>query len=228
MHIWHSKQFYWKEKDTSKDNNRAGYPEFISSTGYGTGEGLGGYNCRHTYYPFFPYSSTPAYTDKELKALAEETRAYQDKEYTVYEANQKLRAYERAIRKSKRKLVGYEALGDDEAFLLESVRHRLINDEYKAFARGVDLPIKVARTQEVGYKRGMSERSSSFSYWVLSEGKADKLTTNLSLYQKQVDKHLYKIKKPHLFYENWDEFSDREKGGYIHHRKKEIKPLGRI
>lgn len=159
---WQGKQFYWKDKDTGKDNNKAGYPEFISATGYGTGEGLGGYNCRHTYYPYFPNRSTPAYTDKELKALAEETREYQGKEYTVYDANQKLRAYERAIRKSKRKLVGYEALGDDEAFLYESVKLRLTTDEYRAFAKGVDLPTKVARTQEVGYNRGINKKAQSY------------------------------------------------------------------
>lgn len=160
---WQGKQFYWKDKDTGKDNNKAGYPEFISATGYGTGEGLGGYNCRHTYYPFFPNRSTPAYTDKELKALAGEAREYQGKEYTVYDANQKLRAYERAIRKSKRKLVGYEALGDDEAFLYESVKLRLTTDEYRAFAKGVDLPTKVARTQEVGYNKGILKISGAIT-----------------------------------------------------------------
>ena len=45
--------YYWQDKDIVGDNNSAGYPEFIASTDYSTGEGLGGYNCRHSFYPFF-------------------------------------------------------------------------------------------------------------------------------------------------------------------------------
>ena len=29
------------------DVSMADYPDFVSSTGYGTGEGLGGWNCYH-------------------------------------------------------------------------------------------------------------------------------------------------------------------------------------
>ena len=29
------------------DASMADYPDFVSSTGYGTGEGLGGWNCYH-------------------------------------------------------------------------------------------------------------------------------------------------------------------------------------
>jgi len=30
------------------------YPDFIDSTGYGTGGGLCGWNCRHNFIPFNP------------------------------------------------------------------------------------------------------------------------------------------------------------------------------
>lgn len=40
-------------------------------TGYGTGPGLGGWNCRHSMFPFYEDFSTKTYTDDELKELKE-------------------------------------------------------------------------------------------------------------------------------------------------------------
>lgn len=35
------------------------YPYFYDATGYGTGEGLGGWNCRHNFFPYFEGIDTP-------------------------------------------------------------------------------------------------------------------------------------------------------------------------
>lgn len=70
-------------------------------TGYGTGEGLGGWNCRHSFYPFIKGVSKKAYTEKELSELDEKNINLDGKKITVYDAEQKLRTTEYMIRKYK-------------------------------------------------------------------------------------------------------------------------------
>ena len=59
---WQGKVYRWKEKPRT---SRGSYPDFIDSTGYGSGEGLGGWNCRHHFYPYIEGVSERTYTDKE-------------------------------------------------------------------------------------------------------------------------------------------------------------------
>ena len=73
------------------------YPDFRSSTGYGTGAGLCGWNCRHSFYPYFEGLSKPNGVPF--------TREENDE---VYRNTQKQRAYERAIRQSKRELAALD------------------------------------------------------------------------------------------------------------------------
>ena len=45
------------------------YEDFEVATGYGTGPGLCGWNCRHNFYPFYPGVSVRNYTDERLAEL---------------------------------------------------------------------------------------------------------------------------------------------------------------
>ena len=45
------------------------YEDFEAATGYGTGPGLCGWNCRHNFYPFYPGVSVHSYTDERLAEL---------------------------------------------------------------------------------------------------------------------------------------------------------------
>lgn len=72
------------------------FPPF-SLTGYGTGEGLGGWNCRHSAGPGSGRDEDNPYR----KISSEENRK-------KYEEQQKARAMERRIRKTKRQVVGYQ------------------------------------------------------------------------------------------------------------------------
>lgn len=85
------------------------YDQMEAVTGYGTGEGLGGWNCRHTFWPFIPGVMEPVdYSwigDRET-----ETR--------IYEATQRQRYAERQIRKYRARLASYDGAGlpsDDPA-----------------------------------------------------------------------------------------------------------------
>ena len=43
----------WQGQAFSRSGKSRKYPDFVQVTGYGTGEGLGGWNCSHSFYPFF-------------------------------------------------------------------------------------------------------------------------------------------------------------------------------
>jgi hypothetical protein len=73
----------------SRSGTNPNYPP-LSITGYGTGEGIGGYNCTHQLYPYTPG------TEKTYKPYPVE----ESKE--AYEQSQKQRYLERQIRKAKR------------------------------------------------------------------------------------------------------------------------------
>lgn len=101
----------WQGKIYSRSGNSK-YPDFVSSTGYGTGAGLAGWNCRHSFYPFFEGVSKPAL----LKEQQEEFDRQNDKVYefngkklTQYEAEQTQRGIERKIRLWKRQAEALKA-----------------------------------------------------------------------------------------------------------------------
>lgn len=80
------------------------YPNLKESTGYPDDiQGLGGVNCRHRMYPFFPGISVP----NPHQIDEEENRK-------VYAATQKQRAMERNIRAIKKRMIVAEASGDVE------------------------------------------------------------------------------------------------------------------
>ena len=80
------------------------YPDFEAATGYGTGAGLCGWNCRHTFFAIFPeLGAPPAWTQKSLEALNARDIEYNGGRYTRYEISQMQRARERAVRKYKRR-----------------------------------------------------------------------------------------------------------------------------
>lgn len=62
------------------------------------------YNCRHSWYPVMSADAPYAITKKYLKELNEKKVTSGGKEYTYYEAEQRLRQMERNIRKYKRRV----------------------------------------------------------------------------------------------------------------------------
>lgn len=78
------------------------YKGFEETTGYGTGPGLCGWNCRHNFFSFWPGISSRVYTDEQLQALSAKDIEYKGKKYSRYEINQMQRARERQVRKWKK------------------------------------------------------------------------------------------------------------------------------
>lgn len=88
----------WQGQIYSLVKGHPKYPYFYDATGYGTGDGLCGWNCRHSFFPYFEGLSKP--TNEPTFSRAENEQVYRD--------TQKQRGYERAIRKSKRELAALD------------------------------------------------------------------------------------------------------------------------
>ncbi len=102
--VWQGKRFSLAGKDKR-------YPLLSAATGYGTVTGLKGANCRHDFYPVIPGIDEPAYTEEELRNIDPPPVKIDGKVYTYYEAEQRQRAMERAIRKTKRELIAAQGSG---------------------------------------------------------------------------------------------------------------------
>ncbi len=105
----------WQGKIYSRSGTHPKYQPFVQTTGYGTGEGLGGWNCRHSFYPWFEGLSEKAYSVSELKELNKKKVTYQGNEISQYEATQYQRAIERKIRYWKRQVAALDAAGLENA-----------------------------------------------------------------------------------------------------------------
>ncbi len=112
--------------------------------GLGTGDGLAGWNCRHTYYPFIPGISERLYTDEQLEAMNEKEntpKEWNGKKYTSYEASQKQRKMETSIRAWKRKIkLLQEGGASDDVITAAKCRYRTLMDEYARFSEAMKMP----------------------------------------------------------------------------------------
>jgi len=101
----------WQGKIFSRSGTSKKYPPFVESTGYGTGPGLCGWNCRHSFFGFFEGLSQNAYDEATLNSYENKAVTYQGKEISAYEATQQQRSIERSIRFWKRRESSLDAAG---------------------------------------------------------------------------------------------------------------------
>lgn len=117
--------------------------QLYSVCGLGTVTGLLGANCYHTYYPFFPGISQRNWSDDWLDAKNEEEaepKTFDGKEYTLYEAKQRQRQMETAMRAQREKvrLLQYGGADQDEIILHKAKYQGQLN-EYSRFCRKMSL-----------------------------------------------------------------------------------------
>lgn len=135
------------------------YPDFESATGYGTGAGLCGWNCRHTFFAIFPeLGAPPAWTQESLDALNARDIEYDGKKYTQYEINQMQRARERTVRKYKRRYLAEDAAGADTT--QSAVKLRAARAELADFTARTGGRVDSARTMVSGFGRSQSSKAT--------------------------------------------------------------------
>ena len=112
----------WQGQIYSRSGKNRKYKNFYDVTGYGTGDGLGGWNCRHSFAPFFEGISVPNYSAEDLKEINSKTVEYNGQRMSLYDASQKQRANEREIRALKREQAGLEGAGQDASEVKAKIR----------------------------------------------------------------------------------------------------------
>ena len=103
------------------------------------------YNCRHTYFGIILGISEPVYTDKELKEFREATINWNGKQIPYYEATQRQRQLENAIRKQKRTVQTLEKANLDNK--LEKGQLAQLQKKYKEFCKETGLEKDYQRLQ---------------------------------------------------------------------------------
>lgn len=117
--------------------------ELESICGLGTGAGLCGWNCRHSYYAFVPGVSVRAYTDKqleEIRKLDSEVKEWNGKEYNLYEQTQKMRQMETNMRAQREKISALKtAKADTDDITIAKAKYQSQLNEYSRFCKKMGL-----------------------------------------------------------------------------------------
>lgn len=126
----------WQGKVFCIKGHHKRYGDFYRETGYGTGEGLCGWNCYHSFYPYFEGLSTPSFSRDPSSDAGR-------KNGDDYELQQKQRYYERKIREAKKECSTLDAA-------MKAAQSDELHDElYKEFQRAsVKLKQREARLRE--------------------------------------------------------------------------------
>lgn len=117
--------------------------QLVTVCGLGTVTGLEGANCYHERYPFIPGISERNWTDEwlENKNREENTpKTFNGKEYTLYEAKQKQRQMETAMRAQREKVQLLKAgNADPDDVMLARAKYQGQLNEYSRFSRKMGL-----------------------------------------------------------------------------------------
>lgn len=126
----------WQGKVWSKE-------QLVTVCGLGTVTGLEGANCYHERYPFIPGISERNWSDEWLQEQdrKENTpKEFRGKKYTVYEAKQKQRQMETAMRAQREKVQLLQKGGaDPDDIMLARAKYQGQLNEYSKFSRKMGL-----------------------------------------------------------------------------------------
>ena len=118
--------------------------ELETVCGLGTVTGLCGANCYHSYSPFIKGIDTPTYSEEELDRMNEEEntpKEYNGKTYTAYEAQQRQRQLETAMRADRQKIELLTQGGaDDDTITGAKAKYFQQQDEYVKLSKAMNLP----------------------------------------------------------------------------------------
>lgn len=159
----------WQGKIVSLSGRR-GYLT-LSDIGYGTGPGFMGWNCRHSWNPFFEGISERNYTPEQIEKLNARDIEYNGQKYTAYEISQMQRKMEREIRATKRELTGLNeaintashediATGLQADFSDASRKLRTQRGQLEVFVNKVSRRQDPAREQVLGFDRSIAAKAA--------------------------------------------------------------------
>ncbi|MCI1951783.1 MAG: phage minor capsid protein [Clostridiales bacterium] len=191
----------WQGKVFSRSGNNRKYPDFVTNTRYGYGDGLCGWNCRHSFMPFFEGLSESAYPKQNLDEYKNKTVNYRGEKMSYYDATQRQRAMERCIRDTKRHAAAYDTAAvsaKDEAaqkafksdFTNESVKLKQQESKLKDLIYQTGLQKDSSRVQMQGFGHSQASKAvhsakSHYSEWICDIGAKDSAPKVLANYYQE-------------------------------------------
>ena len=156
---WQGRQFH---RGGAVDYKGKHYPDFEAATGYGTGAGLCGWNCRHQFFACFPeLGDPPAWTREQLETLNARNIEWNGKKYTAYEISQMQRARERNVRRWKKRYLAEDAAGVDTTD--SAVRLKAARQSLAEFANATGGRVDSARVSVPKFGRSEASKASAKS-----------------------------------------------------------------
>lgn len=153
---WQGRRFH---RGGAVDYKGRHYPDFEAATGYGTGAGLCGWNCRHTFFAVFPeLGDPPQWTQEQLRELNARNIEWNGKKYTAYEISQMQRARERNVRRWKKRYLAEDAAGLDPTD--SAVRLRAARQSLAEFAQATGGRVDSARVSVPKFGRSEASRAN--------------------------------------------------------------------
>lgn len=154
---WQGRRFH---RGGAVDYKGRHYPDFEAATGYGTGAGLCGWNCRHTFFAVFPeLGDPPQWTQEQLRELNARNIEWNGKKYTAYEISQMQRARERNVRRWKKRYLAEDAAGLDPTDA--AVRLRAARQSLAEFTQATGGRVDSARTSVPKFGRSEASKASA-------------------------------------------------------------------
>lgn len=227
--------------------------ELISVCGLGDVSGLCGANCRHSYMAFVKGYSVRTYTPEQLRELErkeQQTRPYNGKEYTSYQASQVQRQMETKMRSQRAYVKGLQQGGASTDDVI-TAKSRYLNTlhQYQNFSKKMKLPEQMERVYMDGlgkvalgmtnYTKFIAKKSSIaiikekesklkmnlqfFSEKDIKNQESNSLKRAIRKYQIRIEEHEAKISDPKVFYPEWDNYDTRYQEGLKRHWNKEIR-----
>lgn len=174
------------------------YEDFETATGYGTGPGLCGWNCRHNFYPFYPGISVRNYTDKRLAELDARNIPYGGGLYTRYEITQMQCALERKVHKYKRRYLAETAAGVDAS--QSAAKLKIARQQLSAFLEETGEKLDGARAAVPGFGRREAKQADAAAERYTNPAASGILDTSNRIgvnpdvnFVCKLDKELYKV-----------------------------------
>lgn len=115
---------------------------------------IGTLNCAHAAFPIIIGVHSPQYTEEELEEFRQQNEkgvTVDGRHYTGYEATQRQRQLERAIRGQKRKILIDKTVDDPDKLQADQIKLVRLRDEYARFSRAAKLPMQHQRAEAAGF-----------------------------------------------------------------------------
>lgn len=142
------------------------------------------YNCRHIYFGIILGVSEPIYEKEELEELKNATVTLNGKEIPYYEATQKQRQLENAIRKQKRAVQTLEKAGQDVS--IQKSQLAQLQKKYKDFCKETELEKNYSRIKVTKEKSTITNQETKYK----------DITSDFTKIQK------YKVKEQQYYIDN--------------------------